>query len=1171
MSEQLLETPVEEFYFDYQQRTEKEHILERPDTYVGSVELTDMTSYIYENNHIMLKQFQYIPALFKLFDEAIVNCRDHVVRMQTKIKENVPNSIPVKHIEVSITEDGTIEMMNDGNGLDVAQHPTLKTWLPELMFCHLRSSGNFKEGEERTTGGKNGFGSKLIYIWSTYGLIETVDHIRGLKYRQEFRDNLSVIGEPVITKCKGKPYTKIAFKPDYARLHIENISPDVLGLFIRRVYDISAVTDKTVSVKYNGIQVSAKNFKQYVELYFDNEMTQVYESPNERWEYIVVASPFGEFRQVSFVNGIHTMKGGRHIDYICDQITEKLIEYVQKKRKVSVNKNVLKAQMMIFLRCDIINPSFDGQVKEYLTTVPSKFGSRCEVSDTFITKVAKLGIVEQACEITEVRETRSSAKKTQGRSATIRGIPKLCDANFAGTAKSQECKIILTEGDSAKAGALSGLKPDDRNYIGIFPLKGKLPNTRDKKITKTSKDEGRAINVELYDIAKILGLEIGKTYTKEDIHKYLRYGQIWLMTDQDLDGSHIKGLVINFLLTTWPVLEDIDGFIGFMNTPIKKATHGNNTVCFYNEKQYKDWVLLTANASKWKIQYYKGLGTSTKAEFVEYLKERKIVEFCNRGETSENALSKAFSGQRADDRKQWLATYDKERVLDTNQRQVNYEDFIDYELIHFSKYDCERSIGNLMDGLKISLRKILYSAFLRNLTTPVKVAQFVGYVSEKSCYHHGEASLMEAIIGMAQDFMGSNNVNLLEPLGQFGTRIMGGKDSASPRYIFTKLSEITRLIFRQQDDAILDYLDDDGQSIEPAFYVPIVPMVLVNGCIGIGTGFSTNIMCYNLVQIIDYLLARLNNEDTNGYEFMPYYNKFGGTISKVNETKYMFRGNYELNENVLKITELPVGVWTENVKKIIDGLKNDRDADGNKIIPLITEKEDDKCTDTTIDFTIKLSPEKRMEIQAEPNGLEKTFHLTSTKTTTNMHLFNENGQLVKYETVKEIIDAYYPVRLRYYEKRRVYMIQQYENELAKISNKVRFITEIMENVIDIRRKPDAEVNMLLTTRNYLKIDDKYDYLLDMKIHSFTKEKVDRLLKEQGDTEQRLENMRNVSNVEIWKSELIELREAYIRQKEEEAIQRAKEQEEANNEDVKKETKTRKPRQPRKPATSISTK
>ena len=240
-----------------------------------------------------------------------------------------------------------------------------------------------------------------------------------------------------------------------------------------------------------------------------------------------------------------------------------------------------------------------------------------------------------------------------------------------------------------------------------------------------------------------------------------------------------------------------------MNTPILRATKGKEVKLFYNDGQYNSWKQ-DENATKgFAIKYYKGLGTSTSKEFKEYFKEKKFVTFQYDEENSDNSIDKVFNKKRANDRKDWLGQYDGSLYLDTNKPSVKYEEFIDREMIHFSKYDNDRSIPNMMDGLKMSLRKILYSAFKRNLTKEIKVAQFSGYVSEHSGYHHGEASLNGAIVGMAQNFVGSNNINLLRPNGQFGTRLAGGKDSASERYIFTQLETITRKIFIPADDKIL--------------------------------------------------------------------------------------------------------------------------------------------------------------------------------------------------------------------------------------------------------------------------------------------------------------------------------------------------------------------------------
>ena len=1124
----------------YQQKSDKQHILDNPDTYIGSVEEVDTDMWILNESgdKIINKNIRYIPGLYKLFDEGVVNCRDHVIRMQQAVAINTENAIPVSYIDISIQDDGTIIMVNDGNGIDVAMHPEHNIWIPEMIFGHLRTSTNYDKTEKKIVGGKNGFGFKLALIWSTIGSIETIDHVRGLKYSQVFKNNLDEICNPSITKCKTKPYTKISFKPDYARLGVTGLSADMLYLLRKRVFDISAVTDKSLKVKYNSNLLPVKNFQQYVDMYIGNkdEAKRVYEeSDNCRWEYLIALSPSHEFAQVSFVNGIHTAKGGKHVEYILNQITRKLMDYIEKKKKVRVNPNTIKEQLIMFLRCDIENPAFDSQTKDFMNTPSSKFGSSCVVSDKFIEKLAKMGVMDAACAISEVKENKA-AKRTDGsKTKNIRGIPKLIDANWAGTEKSGQCIIIFCEGDSAKAGIVSGLSSDDRNIIGVYPMKGKILNVRGEPVKKIAE------NKEIAEIKKILGLETGKQYSDmADVAKNLRYGRVLFMTDQDLDGSHIKGLGINLFQSEWPSLALIPGFIGFMNTPILKARKGSQELVFYNQGEYEEWKEENeATASTWKIKYYKGLGTSTGKEFREYFMKKKIVGFEHNGKLSDDAIDMVFNKKRSDDRKEWLEDYDRNSYIDTSKASVSYDDFINQELIHFSKYDCDRSIPNLMDGLKISLRKILYASFKKNLNTEIKVAQFTGYVSEHSGYHHGEASLNAAIVGMAQNFVGSNNINLLIPSGQFGTRLQGGKDSASERYIFTQLNKITRCIFPATDDNILKYLDDDGLPVEPLFYAPIIPMVLVNGSKGIGTGFSTEIICYNPLQIIEYLKNKLNNvEVTTESEFVPYYEGFQGTIEKLSDGKFLIKGKYEIvGPDKIRVTELPVGFWTEDFKEHLESLTEATDKTGKKITPIVKDY-DDMSKDTSVDFTITLQKGKLVELQETKgdhgcNGVFKTFKLSTTTSSSNMHLFDANDKLKKYKNVPEIINDYYIIRLNLYQSRKEFMIDSLTKELCLLSNKSRYIQELLNDTIDLRKKKKDEVVAMLQTKNYdiINEDSEYKYLTRMPMDSVTEENVAKIQKETCDKQLELKTIQETSIQQMWLLELDNLSIEYLKYQE----------------------------------------
>ena len=1131
----------------YQQKTDKQHVLDNPDTYTGPMEMTEYQTYIYNNDdgRIIPKNLEIIPGLYKLFDEGIVNCRDHVKRMESALSSGKENIHTVTKININISDDGIITMRNDGNGIDVVKHPENNMWIPEMIFGHLRTSTNYNKDEDDCIGGKNGFGFKLVLLWSSWGKIETIDHTRGKMYTQEFINNLGEIKPPVITSSKKKPYTEVSFKPDYMRLGMNNLTPDLINLFKRRVYDIAAVTDKRVKVSFNDVLVPVQNYQQYVDMYIGKktETKRVYESANERWEYAVCLAKTEEFTQVSKVNGIFTSKGGKHVDYILNQIVRKLTAYIKKKKKIDVKSSTIKEQLMLFVRCDIAKPTFDSQTKDYMTTPISKFGSTCEVSDKFIDSVAKLGVMDAACALTEVKENKSVKKTDGSKTKSVRGIPKLIDANLAGTKHSGECSLILCEGDSAKAGIVSGLSKEDRDYIGIYPMRGKLFNVRDEAQKRIME------NKEIFEIKKIVGLETNFKYTEETAKSKLRYNKIVFMTDQDLDGSHIKGLGINLFDSEWHSLLTIPNFVGFMNTPILKAKKGKNEKIFYNDGEYNKWKSEN-DISGWKIKYYKGLGTSTGKEFKEYMEDKKIVYFKNiindGGEADDSeegfdAIDMVFNKKRACDRKEWLSGYNRETYLDTGKKEISYNEFIHGEMIHFSKYDCERSIPNMMDGLKTSLRKVLYSSFKRKLVNEIKVAQLSGYVSEVSCYHHGEMSLNGAIVGMAQTYIGSNNINLLEPKGQFGTRLQGGQDSASPRYIFTNLNPLTRYIYNEADDAVLKYLDDDGTPVEPIYYAPIIPMILVNGSKGIGTGFSTDIMCYDPVNIIDYVTGLVQEKQQSELPSInPYYEGFKGTITKLSDSKYLVKGCYDIiSAKQVRITELPVGTWTDNYKQelenMIDKQNNKTDKKGKQTKSKITITDyNDMSTDTAVDITVTfangiINSLITKETDYGCNALEKLLKLYTTKTTTNMHMFDETEKLRKFDNIYDIIKHYKDVRINIYEKRKKSQMNTLAKEVMVLTNKAKFITEILTDTLDLRRKKSSEVIELLRDKNYDVIDDdeKYKYLVRLPMDSVTEENVQQLLKDKENKSQLLETLSNTTESQMWLSELTNLRKEYI--------------------------------------------
>lgn len=725
--------------------------------------------------------------------------------------------------------------------------------------------------------------------------------------------------------------------------------------------------------------------------------------------------------------------------------------YLETKKKIKVKPSLVKDSLAVFMDCSIENPSFDSQTKERLTTKVT-----CKLSDDFLKKIVNnLNIVEKAMAQQNIKDTKENTKTDGKKYSKLIGIPKLDDAFHAGTSKSHECTLILTEGDSAKAMALSGLSQEQRKFYGVFPLKGKVLNVKDTSVRKVEQTE------EIANLKKIIGLESGKEY--KDV-KSLRYGRILIMTDQDYDGAHIRGLLINLFHELWHTLLKVPGFLAYMATPIVKATKGKNVISFYTQYEYEEWKKTDASRG-YKVKYYKGLGTSTRDEAKEYFQKLNIMPYTFT-ENSDKSIELAFNKSKADERKDWLKTYDKSSII-APKDSLPYEEFVDKDLIHFSNYNLERSIPNIMDGLKTSQRKILYSAFKRNLKSEIRVAQFAGYVSEHSGYHHGEASLNDTIVGMAQDFVGSNNIPWFVSQGQFGTRLQGGKDSASPRYIHTYLHQYVSKLVPEDDFPCLTFRDDDGILVEPEWYAPILPMILINGSRGIGTGYSTFIPPYNPKDLKNTLIEWLETGVGLDNQLIPYVNGFKGTIKMDGDQKgCVIEGVWKQDKDTITITELPVGTWTADVREKLDDMVKDG----------IIKDYTDMSTDTDVCIKVKTTDVKVLD-----KILKDKWKMT------NMHAFNSKCVIHKYTSPNEILKEYVNVRLALYDNRRDDLLKKLYAKEIYHENVVRFIRQQCQDVPvpDIRRKSSEECDAMLETEKFVKINDSYDYLMNLPISSLT--------------------------------------------------------------------------------------
>ncbi|KAK3758650.1 hypothetical protein RRG08_013319 [Elysia crispata] len=1135
----------------YQKKTQLEHILLRPDTYIGSVESVTQPMWVMdtEANQMVQRDITFVPGLYKIFDEIMVNAADN--------KQRDPKMDCLK-IEID-PEQNKIKIWNNGKGIPVVEHKTENMYVPTMIFGHLLTSSNYDDSEKKVTGGRNGYGAKLCNIFSKKFIVETSAKEYKKAFKQTWTDNMGKTKEPTITDAKESDFTSVTFYPDLEKFKMEKLDDDVVALFTRRAYDVAA-SCKGVKVFLNGKRLPVKGFKDYIDLYLKDKTDEtgapikmVHEVVNDRWEVAVAMSEKG-FQQVSFVNSIATTKGGRHVEYIADQCISKLIEVVRKKNKggVAIKPFQVKNHLWVFVSCLIENPTFDSQTKENMTKQAKQFGSKCQLSEKFINQVSKSGIVESILSWMKFKAQAQLNKKCHSsKHSKLKGIPKLDDANDAGTRNSHACTLILTEGDSAKSLAVAGLGVIGRDRYGVFPLRGKLLNVREAT-HKQIMD-----NAEINNVIKIIGLHFKENYDDPTKLSQLRYGKLMIMTDQDQDGSHIKGLLINFIHHFWPSLLR-HNFVEEFITPIVKVTKGKEEKSFYSMPEFEEWKRETENWHTYKVKYYKGLGTSTSKEAKEYFSDmqRHRIPFHYSGAEDDTSINLAFSKKKIEERKEWLTNHMEEKKRRTemglpelylygkNTQSISFSDFVNRELILFSNTDIIRSIPSLMDGFKPGQRKVIFTCIKRNLTTKeLKVAQLAGSVAEQSAYHHGENALMGTIINLAQNFVGSNNLNLLQPLGQFGTRIHGGKDAASPRYIFTMLSPLTRTILNAHDDALLNHLYDDNQKIEPEWYCPIIPMVLVNGAEGIGTGWSTKIPNYDVREIVANIRRMLDGLDP--LPMLPSFKNYKGVIEDIGagDGRYAVHGEINIiDETTLEITELPIRTWTQNYKEdVLEVMLHGTE----KNPPIITDYKEYN-TDATVRFVVKMAAEKLAHYEQE--GLHKLFKLSTTISTNTMVLFNHEGCIKRYEKVEDIMQEFYTTRLDYYQRRKDFLEGMLGAESLKLDNIARFIMEKIEGKIIIENKPKKELIQSLVKRGFdsdpvkawkdaqqkgkddlLEAEEEdeedrtsgpdFNYLLSMPLWNLTKEKKDELLKQRDQKADELRCIRKKTPKDLWRDDL----------------------------------------------------
>jgi DNA topoisomerase-2 len=1119
------------------------------------------------------KKVMYAPAIQNLVQEILTNALDRQYRDAT-----------VRHISVWVDCDDAggpryIRIKNDGLGVPVVLDQQIQLWKPTIAFAHFRSGSNFADQDgPRYTAGRNGYGCKATNVFSTAFHVHTADPRTKMQLDQTFTHNMSVVLDPRVWSFPlKKGFTDVKFRLDLARLgevapsdRHEPMRPDLVDLVRTLTIHAVACLNKNVSITFNGVLLgggSTPYLKQLAAVFTPQPST-------DSVAYDVVKNEAGlsvfevalvkcdtkaPCEGLGFVNSLECCEG-THMTFVLNRVVAAVEAVLRCKHKkgadFTLSPSLLKRHCFMVVKVLVDAPHFSSQTKERLSTPHGKFGFDWTPSAAFMRTLTAAGVVDAVYQDVVDKELVAARKTMSQKVGTMAGSRRMVVADkydaataLRGSGKRKDCYLLVTEGDSARALAVAGLAVVGREQYGIYALKGKPLNVRNASVDAISK------NKEVSTLMQILGLTLGKPVLSLD---ELNYRKLVIFSDQDPDGAHIGGLLLNLIHALFPSLLALDpAYVQRFPTPLVRATHKRtgHVACFYAKAAYDAWSAQQgAAASHYNIRYFKGLGTSTSALAREYFSQysEHVVDIVHTP-PADAVMVNMFGTEHSQARRALLTThYSKELCVDYTQPSVTMEEFVYREVLPYSNYSNIRNIASVLDGLKPVQRKVLFTMLDKNMTSDVKVAQVVGVIAAHTQYHHGEQSLVETVVGMAQDHVGVSNINLLVPEGQFGSRLDAPSVHSAARYIFTRIDPVARYLFRKEDDAVLVYAEEEGDRVEPECYVPVIPMLLVNGTFGIGTGWSTSVPSYDPRQLMDVCEAVAQEHQRDGWEgvqrvldrlcapdvMLPYYDGFKGTLQyHAAAGHYISTGVVELGEKAVRITELPVGVWThayvEEVEKRMmvqraksPGTKHKPGSVTEDLVVAI----DKHWTDAVVDMTLHCAADKWPQVAAladeNPAGFHKALGLHSDVRVNNMHLHNTTHVLQKYDTVTSIVLEFARARLALYEKRKAHMLAAFQEEAQWLSQKHQFVTWVVRDGLAFTGLVDTEVDALLERHSYLRLHGSYDYLLNMPVKSFTADRASKLYEEWQRVERVLADLRGKTVYELWLTDLAELRQAY---------------------------------------------
>ena len=1087
----------------YKTLSDRDHVLLRPDMYIGPVDRIPRREFCFSPTEMTIteKDVQHAEGQGQTFIEVIGNAADNIQRSRDY-------GIDPGIIETMITADWVV-VKNYGISIPIERNSD-SLWIPYTIFGMFRSGSNYDDSKVRLWIGKNGVGAKATCTYSKIFKVECTDPSRGLKYVQTWYDNMGSYSEPEITSYSGKGYTQISYSLDFPRFGVTSFDQEALEIYGAHCVGVSYTCN--VPVIFNGKTIHVKNIIEYANMFFKiNKSSAItYIDPKGAYEICLVDTPDTSICK-SFVNGITTSKGGVHVDAAYKTMVDSIKEYLGNAIKgITITKRDIVNHVSMFLACRLPNPQFKSQSKEDLARPKPNI----IIPEKNMKNVKKWQLIERLYMEIQ-RKQMNKLKQTDGKHRRKNRSDKLQDANLAGKKGSENTTLILTEGDSASGYMVKWISnvPNHRgrDYFGIQPLQGKILNVINADFLQILE------NTSIKNIKAALGLEEEMNYIDDANYARLQYGYCLIAADPDKDGIHILGLVLLFFMARFPSLVQ-RGFLKFLRIPILRVSKGGEYNQFYTYYSYLKWRSTTPNPDTWHHEYFKGLGSSEDHHINVDFANPKIVTFKIDPEAGEKIVL-AFHKTKADQRKEWISNYVTREVLDVESfTDYPITHFINHEFIEYSIENIIRSTPEAVDGFKESQRKAFYAALKKlrgkKKNTKTKVAQIASYAAEITCYKHGEGCLADTIITMTYDFPGSNNMNYFVPRGQFGTKNQGGKDAAQPRYVSISLPDWVKYIYRPEDKCIEKLIVDEGEEQECENFYPVLPMHVINGVNGIGTGWSSNIPCHNPLDIAFWLQQRIlqSIQSDHGHNLpliRPWYRGFIGNITPVKDG-FTTEGKMHIQPNgSVVITELPVGKWTLDYWKWLEELEDEG------IIADIKNNSDANDVLITIG--------KYLDGNPTPKKL-KLINKHSYKNMTVLYRTENRGILPKkYSSINDLLDDFYKIRLIKYEERKKIHLKEISDDIYNLSERARFILSVIGGQIVFQNRPEADVYNDMDT---LKLDRIW--LDKVKSREYTQERVALLNVQIDKKKKEYEELNGIYPEQVWYKEIEEFVQYYCR-------------------------------------------